>query len=84
MEITKLTTPVIQVARRLPRQAAMKNFPHRWTTMAKKKISTDHRCIELMNSPVPDSCHHWGPFSARMQPVRMITASAATVMTPNT
>ena len=33
---TKEMTPVAQVNRRFPRQAAMKNLPHRWMTMKKK------------------------------------------------
>ena len=52
---------MIQVARRRPRHAAMKNLPHRWTTMAKKKTSTLHRCSELTNSPTVDTCHQVGP-----------------------
>ena len=39
MDITKATPPVIQVMVRFPRQAAMKNLPHRWITMKKKKSS---------------------------------------------
>ena len=36
-DITKEMTPVAQVKRRFPLQAAMKNLPHRWITMKKKK-----------------------------------------------
>ena len=42
MEPRKPTTPVIQVSARLPRQAAMKNFPHRWI---------DHEREEQLHAP---------------------------------
>ena len=83
-ETTKDTTPVIQVARRLPRQAAMKNLPQRWMTMAKKKTSTLHKCRELTNRPVDEACHHCGPMTARTTPVRITTVSALKVSTPKT
>ena len=51
-ETRKEITPVAQVSRRFPRQAAMKNLPHRWITMKKKKASTLHRCRELTKCPV--------------------------------
>ena len=54
IEPTNATTPVIQVSARRPRQAAMKNFPHRCTTMTAKKISVLHRCSELTKWPVPE------------------------------
>ena len=47
MEARNSTTPVIQVSARLPRQAAIQNLPHRWTTMNPKNSSTLHRCTEL-------------------------------------
>ncbi len=83
-EITNDTTPVIQVARRLPRQAAMKNLPHKWTTMAKKNTSTLHRWSELTKRPTVDTCHQVGPNTASTQPVAITTAREAMVMTPNT
>src|SRR5665213_140057 len=83
-ETTNDTTPVIQVARRRPRQAAMKNFPHRWTTMAKKNTSTLHRWSELTNSPVDETCHHVGPKTASTMPVTITTPNAANVTTPKT
>ncbi len=83
-DTTNDTTPVIQVARRLPRQAAMKNLPQRWTIMVKKKTSTLHRCSELTNSPVDETCHHCGPMTAKTTPVRITTPSALMVSTPNT
>ena len=83
-DTTNDTTPVIHVARRLPRQAAMKNLPHRWTTMVKKKTSTLHRWRELTNRPVVEMCHHVGPMMARTQPVRITTTRAERVSTPKT
>ena len=83
-ETTKDTTPVTQVARRLPRQAAMKNLPHRWMTMAKKKTSTLHRCRELTKRPVVETCHHCGPMTASTRPVRITTTNALMVSTPKT
>ena len=44
IEVKKATAPVIQVIARLPRHAAIQNFPQRWMTMAKKKICTDQKC----------------------------------------
>ena len=84
IEITKAITPVIQVSRRLPRQAAMKNLPHRWMTMKKKKASTDQRCSEFTNRPTLDRCHHTGPSTASTQPVTITRSSALMVSTPNT
>ena len=43
-EVMNATAPVIQVRARLPRQAAMKNLPHRWMTMNAMNSSTDHMC----------------------------------------
>ena len=45
--------PLIQVRLRPPRQAAMKNLPHRWMTMKKKKSSTAHRWMLLKKCPTP-------------------------------
>ena len=84
IEIRKATTPVIHVSRRFPRQAAMKNFPHRWMTMKKKKASTLQRCRELTKSPVDDTCHHDGPMIDRITPVRITMVRAARVRTPKT
>ena len=47
IEPTKATAPVIHVSARLPRQAAMKNLPHKWMTMQAKNNSTLHRCMEF-------------------------------------
>src|SRR5665213_3608968 len=84
METRKVTTPVIQVIARPPRQAAMKYLPHRCTTMAKKKISTLQRCREFTKGPIDEVCHHWGPRIARTQPEAMTTINAASVVTPKT
>ena len=62
----------------------MKNFPHRWTTMTKKKSSTAQRWMLLKNCPTPETCHHAGPFSPRIMPETTTTISAAIVATPNT
>ena len=70
IESRNVTTPVIQVSARPPRQAAMKYLPQRWMTMAKKKISTLQRCSELTKWPIDELCHHCGPRIARMHPVR--------------
>src|SRR5580692_7607614 len=84
MEVRKVTTPVIHVSARPPRHAAMKYLPHRWMTMAKKKISTLQRCIEFTKWPTEEPCHHWGPRIARRHPVAMTTTRAANVATPKT
>ena len=84
IEATNATTPVIQVSARRPRQAAMKNFPHRCMTMTAKKISVLHRCSELTEWPVPELCHQVGPPRASIPPVTSTTKKAARVSTPNT
>ena len=83
-ETRNVTTPVIQVDLRFPRQAAMKNLPHRWITMANMKTSTDHRCSELTKSPVDETCHQFGPMMARTNPVTITHSRAQIVVTPNT
>ena len=35
----------------MPRHAAMKNLPHKWMTMKKKKSSTLHRWNEFTRCP---------------------------------
>jgi hypothetical protein len=62
----------------------MKNLPHRWTIMVKKKTSTLHRWSELTKRPVVETCHQVGPMMASTVPVAMTTASALTVNTPKT
>ena len=62
----------------------MKNFPQRWTTMAKKKTSTAQRWMLLKNFPTPDTCHQAGPLSPRIMPEATTTISAAIVATPKT
>ena len=84
IDARKVTTPRIQVIARRPRHAAMKNLPHRCTTIAKKNSSTDQRWHELTKRPTVETCHHWGPLIARMQPVAITTINAAVVATPNT
>src|SRR5262245_59976545 len=84
MEPRNASAPVTQVIVRRPRQAAMKNLPHRWMTMAKKNSSTLHRCRLLTKRPVDDVWYHCGPANARMAPLARSTASAADVVTPNT
>ena len=84
IEPTNATTPVIQVSARRPRQAAMKNFPHRCMTMTAKKISVLHRCSELTKWPVPELCHQVGPPRASIPPVTSTTTRAARVSTPKT
>ncbi len=53
IEIKNVIAPLIHVRLRPPRQAAMKNFPHRWMTMKKKNSSTDHRWMLLKKCPTP-------------------------------
>ncbi len=77
-------TPVAQVSLRLPRQAAMKNLPHRWMTMKKKKHSTLHRCVEFTKWPVDETCHQVGPMMARTQPLMITQARLTSVSTPKT
>ena len=80
----KEMTPVAQVSRRFPRQAAMKNLPQRWITMKKKKASTLHRWSEFTKCPVDETCHQLGPMTARTQPVTMTQTRLTTVSTPKT
>jgi hypothetical protein len=61
IEPRKATAPVIHVSARLPRQAAMKNLPHRWITMNAMNSSTLHRCRLLKKCPIPEVCHQAGP-----------------------
>ena len=68
IETRNAIAPVIQVSARRPRQAAMKNFPHRWTTMKKKNSSVLHRCVLLTKWPSEEVCHHAGPASAITAP----------------
>ncbi len=82
METMKATTPVTQVARRRPRQAAMKNFAHRWMTMKKKKSSVDQRWSEFTNNPARETCHHAGPSMAMTAPDKRTTRKAARVRAP--
>src|SRR5262252_1768177 len=49
IEPRNATAPVTQVSARAPRQAAMKNLPHRWITMTKKNSSTLHRCRQVLH-----------------------------------
>ena len=60
----------------------MKNFPHRWMTMKKKKSSTLQRCNEFTKRPTVERCHHAGPSSANSVPVMITTASADIVRAP--
>ncbi len=83
-EATNATAPVTQVSARRPRQAAMKNLPHRWITMKNMNSSTLHRCRLLTKCPVAEKCHHDGPLSARRPPEISTTSSADKVSTPNT
>ena len=62
----------------------MKNFPHRWMTMKKKKSSTLHRCIELTKRPTRERCHHVGPSMASTMPESTTMASAPSVSAPKT
>ena len=82
-EATKATTPVIQVAVRRPRQAAIQNFPHRWMTSSAMNSSTLHRC-GLLKWPTGFVCHQSVPPSAIANPETMARPSAASVATPNT
>lgn len=84
IELTNATTPVIQVRARWPRHAAIQNLPHRWITIAAKKISTLHRCSEFTKWPNEEVCHQTAPPIARMHPVPMTTTKAASVTTPKT
>jgi hypothetical protein len=53
-------------------------------TMKQKNSSTDHRCMLLKKCPIPVTCHHVGPLSARIEPEPMITTSDASESTPKT
>ncbi len=83
-EARKQTAPVIQVIARRPRQAAMKNLPHKWITMKNMNSSTLHRWRLLTYLPTLDACHQSGPSSASTQPVATATTSDDTVSTPKT
>ena len=77
-----MITPVIHVSARLPRHAAMKNFPHRCRTMKKKKSSTLQRWMLLKNRPTSDWCHHDGPRTMRTTPEAKITTNEAKLRIP--
>ncbi len=78
------TTPVIHVARRLPRQAAIQNFPHRWMTRNAMKSSTLHRCMLLKKWPTGFVCHQSGPPMAMSKPETIARARVASEATPKT
>ncbi len=84
IESRKQIAPVTQVSARRPRQAAMKNLPHRCTTMKKKKSSVLQRCMLLKKWPTLEPCHHAGPARASTAPEKRTTASEASVSTPKT
>jgi hypothetical protein len=79
-----VTAPVIHTRVRPPRHAAIQYLPHRCTTVNRKNSSTDHRWMLLKNCPTLDTCHQVGPFSARIIPETMSTASALNDSTPKT
>ena len=83
-EARKATTPVIQVAARRPRQAAIQNLPHRWMTSSAMNSSTLHRCRLLKKCPTGLVCHQSVPPSAIATPLTIATPSAASEATPNT
>ena len=83
-EAMKATTPVIQVAARRPRQAAIQNLPHRWMTSSAMNSSTLHRCRLLKKCPTGLVCHQSVPPSAIAAPLASTTPSAASAATPNT
>jgi hypothetical protein len=75
---------VIQVRARRPRQAAMKNFPHRCTTMKKKNSSVLQRCVLLTKWPTDEVCHQVGPARAITAPEMTMTTNADRDRTPKT
>ncbi len=83
-EAANAMTPVIQVAARRPRQAAIQNFPHRWMTSSAMNSSTLHRCRLLKKWPTGLVCHQSTPPSAMANPDTIATPSAARLATPNT
>src|SRR5664279_2880879 len=83
IEPTNATAPVTQVNPRLPRQAAMKNLPHRWITMNTKNNSTLHKCVEFTKWPADETCHHSAPLTVNTTPVTRTTRNAASVAVPN-
>src|SRR5215472_2707829 len=78
------TTPVIHVAARRPRQAAIQNFPHKWITISAMNSSTLHRCKLLKKCPTGLVCHQSTPPRASANPDTTATPSAARLATPNT
>ena len=82
IEARKATAPVIQVITRRPRQAAIQNLPHRWTTMNTKNSWTLQKCMLLVNRPSDDVWYQAGPVNASTRPVARITRNAARVATP--
>lgn len=82
-EPKKQTGPVTQVSARLPRHAAIQDFPDRWMTMKAMHSSTLHMCALLTQCPTPEPCHHCGPSSASRLPVTSTTTNAGIVATPN-
>ena len=83
-DATKATTPVIQVRRRRPRQAAIQNLPHRWMTMKAMNASTLHRWRLLKKWPTGSVCHQSGPPKAMTKPDTMTSPSVARLATPKT
>src|SRR5581483_1064798 len=65
----KMTTPIIHVAARPCRQLAMKYWPQRRRTIAKKNSCTDQKWRLLKNRPRLESCHHCGPMNASTIPL---------------
>ncbi len=84
MDRTKATTPVIQVRRRRPRQAAIQNLPQRWMTRKAMNSSTLQRCRLLKKWPTGLVCHQSGPPIAMAKPDMIATPNAARAATPKT
>src|SRR5437879_498101 len=84
MLTANVTAPIIQVGARPSRQLAMKYCPQRCRTMKMKNTCTLQKWRLLKKRPGLERCHHWGPKSARMVPLRMTQTSAAIVTTPKT
>ena len=57
MEATNATAPVIHVANRLPRHAAIQNLPQRWITIKTKKFTTRIQIIRFVLYWSKTSCY---------------------------
>jgi hypothetical protein len=81
--IEKMSTPKIQTIARPCRHAAIQYWPHRWSTMQKKKSWTLQKWMLLTKRPALVTCHQVGPKKTSTIPLPMTHVSEAIAHTPN-